>query len=312
MIFAIRYYYDRQARCQCDGCGKLLLDHERSILHNNVRINISSIMRNVLDVDLNESHLPGDLIFVCNTCETCGKSSPFIPLSDEAYNMSFTKYLELLAYDRTLVSKQEGCGHSIFGEHVHYFICNHVIVQFRAESIQLLEISMPTLHVYFNSKLKVGESSPMGPSSFFLLSSFFPLPSSFFLLPSSFFLLPSTFVLLPSSFYLSYLFNFLRSLYLFLRSIYLPFYLPFYLLSIYLVMYGSIYLFIYLSIYLSIHLSIYLSIYPSIHVSLFIPPYMDMALFVARSMKIARTRANQLHFSSLQSNLILFLPCNLT
>ena len=95
--FLEQYCFDLTYKCKARGCNRTILEHERSFVHHNGRINITvtealrSPTTTTSQIDSPTSPLSGKSILVCGSCKVCGKNTPHTFLS-EGKNSNIIKF----------------------------------------------------------------------------------------------------------------------------------------------------------------------------------------------------------------------------
>ena len=149
-LFLEQYCFDTTYRCKYQGCNRSMLEHERCFMHGNGRLNIT-ISEATIPVEsllLSKSN-----ILIWSSCKICGKATPYLPLSDQSWNYSFGKYLELSFYSFDPVCSIPSCHHSIHFDHLRYFYFNNLIVEFEYETVTVLEVTVPSNIIVYNPSL---------------------------------------------------------------------------------------------------------------------------------------------------------------
>ncbi|RKO96052.1 hypothetical protein CAUPRSCDRAFT_12247, partial [Caulochytrium protostelioides] len=132
----------RQADSLCDNkiCGNLpMIKHLRSYTHANGRVNV--VMEEFNDPGRGFQHQ----IVMWSFCKKCKELTGLRPMSKDAWNYSFGKYLELSYYHHNLIARDMPCDHDLQQDHIRYFRIENLVVRFEYEPIELLELAVPPM-----------------------------------------------------------------------------------------------------------------------------------------------------------------------
>ncbi|XP_033727626.1 1-phosphatidylinositol 3-phosphate 5-kinase-like [Pecten maximus] len=138
--FCFRESYSLQPyTCPSEACDIPMLDHVRRIVHNNGAIYIS--LRKL------KNCVPGgeSAIMMWNWCRKCRQATPLMPMSQDTWNISFAKYLELHFYGNSFMRrvKSETCTHSLHQTFSQYFGHKNIVATFKYYGITKLKIALP-------------------------------------------------------------------------------------------------------------------------------------------------------------------------
>ncbi|XP_021352266.1 1-phosphatidylinositol 3-phosphate 5-kinase-like isoform X3 [Mizuhopecten yessoensis] len=138
--FCFRESYSLQPyTCPSEACDIPMLDHVRRIVHNNGAIYIS--LRKL------KNCVPGgdSAIMMWNWCRKCRQATPLMPMSQDTWNISFAKYLELHFYGNSFMRrvKSENCTHSLHQTFSQYLGHKNIVTTFKYYQITKLEIALP-------------------------------------------------------------------------------------------------------------------------------------------------------------------------
>ncbi|KAG6017505.1 hypothetical protein E4U54_006789 [Claviceps lovelessii] len=137
--------YSKHDVCNSNGCGKKLVDHHRTYVHDEYRITV--FVEHVADPPPRRIEL-GEGITMWTYCKICKKESEEAAMSDTTFKYSFGKYLELLYWSRGLRIKNiEDCPHDQHRDHVQYFSVRDSRVRIHWDTIDLLEIVVPRARI---------------------------------------------------------------------------------------------------------------------------------------------------------------------
>ena len=136
------------------ACGGTFLDHYRSYVHGNSKIDVV--------VEKLQSKLPSlkNIILMWNYCKKCRMSSPILSMSDDTWNYSFGKYLELFFWGvPSCMSGLGNCKHDVLRDHVRYFSYNDIVIRLECSSVDIHQLVTPKTKVswrpFFAIKSKV-------------------------------------------------------------------------------------------------------------------------------------------------------------
>ncbi|PRP82442.1 FYVE finger-containing phosphoinositide kinase [Planoprotostelium fungivorum] len=138
--FLESFCFDTSYKCAHQECGRNMIEHERSFVHRDGRVNIVITKADLqLKMDLNSE---SEGIMTWSICALCSKIAPFRELSQEAWSYSFGKFLEYIFYC-DLPSTNTPCTHKINKEHIIYFYWRDITVQMEYESIDVMDVHQP-------------------------------------------------------------------------------------------------------------------------------------------------------------------------
>ncbi|CAG8513560.1 6429_t:CDS:10 [Cetraspora pellucida] len=133
----------------CSTCDRPLFMHYHCFCHGNSRITV------YIDENQEFPHLNVDQIFMSTRCKKCDAVTQPTLMSEDTWKYSFGKYLELSFYQTEVNSRIEKCSHNIFRDHDLFFHFNKLTVRFRYESIELLEVFAPPMHLYTKPEVHI-------------------------------------------------------------------------------------------------------------------------------------------------------------
>ncbi|KAJ3108078.1 hypothetical protein HDU97_002313 [Phlyctochytrium planicorne] len=134
--------YNTSLMCQAKNCNTPMLKHFRSYAHGQGRVNVV----------IEEFDSPESSILMWSYCKICKARTPSVPMSEETWKYSFGKYLELIFYHAEARSMAIQCPHDIHRQHVRFFALKNFAVRFEYETIDLLEISVPSNRIRANEE----------------------------------------------------------------------------------------------------------------------------------------------------------------
>ncbi|QBM86232.1 1-phosphatidylinositol-3-phosphate 5-kinase [Metschnikowia aff. pulcherrima] len=130
----------------CDECGDLLLNHYKTYVHGNYKIDL--IVESVDDVHGQEQFKDkGDRI-MWSYCPECNVSSPVSSMSDDTYFLSLGKFFELNFWSRDTWHEKH-CEHDFFRSQVKYFGINGFFIRFEISGITTYEVVVPRKKLEF-------------------------------------------------------------------------------------------------------------------------------------------------------------------
>ncbi|KAG5952632.1 hypothetical protein E4U53_000325 [Claviceps sorghi] len=137
--------YSKHDVCNSNGCGKKLVDHHRTYVHDEYRITV--FVEHVANPSPRRPEL-GEGITMWTYCKLCKKESEEVAMSGTTFKYSFGKYLELLYWGRGLrIKNVENCPHDQHRDHVRYFSVRDSRVRIHWDPIDLLEIVVPRARI---------------------------------------------------------------------------------------------------------------------------------------------------------------------
>ncbi|KAI7848163.1 hypothetical protein BDC45DRAFT_575135 [Circinella umbellata] len=140
---------DATQPCASDMCEFTVMDHYRSYAHGNARINVM--------IENFPCPQPGmsEKILMWSYCRKCEKPTPVIPMSENTWNYSFGKFIEVCLYQKGVHCRADICPHDIGLHHVRYFGYRDFAVRFQYDQIDLLEVTVPPMKLFMLSKVHI-------------------------------------------------------------------------------------------------------------------------------------------------------------
>jgi 1-phosphatidylinositol-3-phosphate 5-kinase len=140
---------DAHQPCTSMMCDHPMLQHYRSYAHGDARINVM--------IESFDCPLPGmsDKLLMWSYCRECNKPTPVLPMSENTWNYSFGKFLEIFLYQKGVHCRADICPHDMVRHHVRYFGYMNLAVRFQYDSIELLEVSPPPMRLFILSKVQM-------------------------------------------------------------------------------------------------------------------------------------------------------------
>ncbi|KZO89685.1 hypothetical protein CALVIDRAFT_603485 [Calocera viscosa TUFC12733] len=145
--------------CPEKTCDKPMKNHSTVYIHNDSRVVIT--VEQMKDREMWKGPAAAilehpDRMITWSVCQTCGLSTPVIPLTDESWRYSFAKYLELFFYPADVVPLSGiACFHNVYKYHVRYFWWRHVAVRCQVMPVTLSEAVFPPLHTHIRPETLV-------------------------------------------------------------------------------------------------------------------------------------------------------------
>ncbi|GAA5812251.1 hypothetical protein MFLAVUS_005701 [Mucor flavus] len=140
---------DAHQPCSSFMCDNPMLQHYRSYAHGNARVNVM--------IEPFACPLPGmqNKLLMWNYCKECDKPTPVLPVSENTWNYSFGKFLEIFFYQQGVYCRADICPHDMNRNHVRYFGYMNLAVRFQYDSIDLLEVTVPPMKLFILSKVQM-------------------------------------------------------------------------------------------------------------------------------------------------------------
>lgn len=140
---------DARQPCSSFMCDHPMLQHYRSYAHGNARVNVM--------IEPFPCPLPGmsDKLLMWSYCKECNKPTPVLPMSDNTWNYSFGKFLEIFLYQQGVHCRADICPHDMARHHVRYFGYSDLAVRFQYDPIDLLEVAAPPMKLFIKSQVQM-------------------------------------------------------------------------------------------------------------------------------------------------------------
>ena len=146
--FLTKYCFTMDA-CKVRGCGYSILDHERTILHDQGRLTFT-----ISKTETTEEFIHSDDTLFWATCSKCSNChTPVVILSQETLNYSLGMWISMnYYYHGALVanSSNSACKHSIFRDYTRHYMRNHLVVTINFESLKIYKTTIPTFRLKYN------------------------------------------------------------------------------------------------------------------------------------------------------------------
>jgi 1-phosphatidylinositol-3-phosphate 5-kinase len=150
--FLETYCFSNRLKCSTPECHKSLMDHERSFMHHDGRLNVAvrpwpPNLPNPVGSNAGDSKS----IYTWAYCRKHSRQTPFmVPMAPESLCFSFGKYLELYFYAAR--SQCQSCGQHLYREHIRYFYFENKVVIFAFEPVKALEVVVPPMRMKFDDR----------------------------------------------------------------------------------------------------------------------------------------------------------------
>ena len=127
--------------CTANGCERKMLDHHRQYVHGEAQLSVF--------VERYPCRLRGlqGTILMWSTCRICNKETQVLPMSENTWNYSFGKYLELSFWSSELHARADVCPHDLHRDHLRYFGFKDMALRVHYDPITLLEIIVPRARI---------------------------------------------------------------------------------------------------------------------------------------------------------------------
>ena len=133
-------------KCGARGCESANLVHYTTMVHNTMCIQMV--------VERFACPLPGDEdeLLCWSYCKRCEATTPVTRVSDEAWSLSFAKFLELQCYPNASCHSSM-CSHDYYRDNVRYFALHHLAIRFHADPIEPWDVVVPPTRPVMNAEL---------------------------------------------------------------------------------------------------------------------------------------------------------------
>jgi hypothetical protein len=151
--------------CNSKMCGSYLISHEKTYSHGNaqIKVRVEDDPEGYYDeeeLDLGKDDLLHNIPILMSTCcETCKIDHDWRQMPSLLQRYSFGKFLELLFYqsegfmlDPNDENAQGKCPHGLYREHTIQFRVKNFVLNFKHETVKVVEVHPPPLHLRFSTK----------------------------------------------------------------------------------------------------------------------------------------------------------------
>lgn len=122
----------------CEECQELLLDHYRTYVHDNAKVDFI-----IERVDTTSHDFKGrDERLMWSHCPECNHSTPITVMTDEIYYLSLGKFFELSFWSDGVRHEGE-CSHDYFKKQIKYFGYNDIVIRMEYSKIANYEVIVP-------------------------------------------------------------------------------------------------------------------------------------------------------------------------
>ncbi|KAI8888995.1 hypothetical protein K501DRAFT_267209 [Backusella circina FSU 941] len=151
--------------CNSKMCGAYLISHEKTYSHGNaqIKVRVEDDPEGYYDeeeLDLGKDDLLHNIPILMSTCcETCKIDHDWRQMPSLLQRYSFGKFLELLFYqsegfmlDQNDENAQGKCPHGLYRDHTIQFRVKNFVLNFKHETVKVVEVHPPPLHLRFSTK----------------------------------------------------------------------------------------------------------------------------------------------------------------
>ena len=129
-------------KCHHQGCSSSIFEHKRKFCHSNGSIEVTQKQLK------NYAKFASNDIVTWTFCESCQTSSAYRSLSQESWNMSFSKFLQLKIYSLEYLPKpcrtgSGRCHECIFMDSLQYFAYKNLVAVFQYRPLVVTSIRLP-------------------------------------------------------------------------------------------------------------------------------------------------------------------------
>lgn len=138
-----------------EGCGLSLKDHYRTYVHGSGKVDVV-LEEDTHDKTTNNINGKDDIILTWSFCKICHSTTAVLPLTENAWNYSFGKYLELSFWCRNMKVKGSNCDHDFYRDQIHYFSFRGYMVRIEYSEIDTLRLVPPKSKVFWKPQYDIG------------------------------------------------------------------------------------------------------------------------------------------------------------
>lgn len=152
----------------CDDCGELMIDHYKTYVHGNAKIDL---IVEKLGSGSRDDKTQTEERNMWSFCSVCEMLTPVVPMSADTYFLSLGKFFELCFYSDKLCTPY--CPHDYFEHHLKLFSFQDYIIRLEQRPIDTFEVVVPRKRLEFMIqtdimlKLEVFESTNAASKAFF-------------------------------------------------------------------------------------------------------------------------------------------------
>ena len=141
--FLESYCFTADDKCHHQGCSSSIFEHKRKFCHSKGSIEVTQKQLK------NYAKFASNDIVTWTFCESCQSSSAYRSLSDDSWNMSFAKFIQLKVYSLEYLSKSchtlgDKCHGSLFMDSLQYFAYKNLVAVFHYRPLVVKEIRLPS------------------------------------------------------------------------------------------------------------------------------------------------------------------------
>ncbi|ORX50150.1 hypothetical protein DM01DRAFT_1308441 [Hesseltinella vesiculosa] len=142
-------FADAQQVCSSQMCDYLTKDHYLSYAHGDARVNVitQSFPCPVKGMT--------DKLLMWSFCKECQTATQVATVSENTWNYSFGKFLEIFFYQQGVYCRADICPHEMGRHHVRFFGYMDMAVSFQYETIGLLEVVTPPTRLFVLSQVQM-------------------------------------------------------------------------------------------------------------------------------------------------------------
>ncbi|KAI8327501.1 hypothetical protein BC941DRAFT_458143 [Chlamydoabsidia padenii] len=147
--YLLDLFADALEPCLSPMCNQPVMNHYLSYAHGDARINVIT--------QSFECPVSGmsDKLLMWSWCKICEKATQVTRVSENTWNYSFGKFLELSLYQQGVFCRADICPHEMSRHHVRFFGYMDLSVGFQYETIDLLEVAVPSTKLFMSSQVQM-------------------------------------------------------------------------------------------------------------------------------------------------------------
>ncbi|CAO3597034.1 unnamed protein product [Absidia cylindrospora] len=142
-------FADALEPCPSSMCDYPTMNHYLSYAHGDARVNVITQHFECPVAGMN------DKLLMWSYCKECKKATQVARVSENTWNYSFGKFLELFLYQQGVHCRADICPHEMGRHHVRFFGYMDMSVGFQYETIDLLEVSAPPTKLFMLSQVQM-------------------------------------------------------------------------------------------------------------------------------------------------------------
>lgn len=153
----IGWYLDqifRESSKICDECGESLLNHYKTYVHGNSKIDL--IIERYDKLSYDQDFKGKNQRVMWSSCKQCNYSTPIVTMSDETSFYSIGKFLELCFWGQdAFIDAKHCCSHDFFKNHIRYFAFNDLVIRLEFSKIDSYEVVVPRKKLEFIPQIDI-------------------------------------------------------------------------------------------------------------------------------------------------------------